>query len=186
MNRRITWRRNVRSGVTACVGVFIVIAVLAFSSFNLGILLALGSFGSSSVLLFAFPENNFSQPRSIIGGHFISSAIGMLALYLLGPTWWALALAVAFSTAAMMVTGTIHPPAGSNPIIVFFAAPHWSFLLFPTLVGAIALVSVGLLYHGACRRRYPAYWWKDGAMANRTDEIDMDGKHDSTRTASTN
>lgn len=147
-----------RNGVIACVGIFSVIGILAFSSFNLGVLLALGSFGSTSVLLFAFPENHFSQPRSIIGGHFICSAVGMLALYLFGQTWWALALAVAVATAIMMLTRTVHPPAGSNPIIVFFAMPQWSFLFFPTLFGAITMVLVGLIYHRSCRRPYPLYW----------------------------
>src|SRR3954469_8471116 len=90
-----------RQGVIACLGIFIVIGVLAFFSFNLEILLALGSFGSTSVLLFAFPENHFSQPRSIVGGHFISSAAGLLALFVFGKVWWALGLAVALSAAVM-------------------------------------------------------------------------------------
>jgi CBS-domain-containing membrane protein len=64
-------RPSLRSGVIACFGIFIAIAALAFLSFNLEVLLTLGSFGSTSVLLFAFPENHFAQPRSIIGGHFI-------------------------------------------------------------------------------------------------------------------
>lgn len=154
-------RHSFRNGAIACVGIFTIISLLAFSSFNLGVLLALGSFGSTSVLLFTFPENHFSQPRSIIGGHFICSAIGMLALHLFGQTWWALGLAVAVATAIMMLTRTVHPPAGSNPIIVFFAMPHWDFLLFPTLFGALAMVLVGLIYHRTCRRQYPLYWLND-------------------------
>lgn len=149
---------GLRAGAVACAGVFAAIAVLAYSSFDLGVLLALGSFGSSTVLLFAFADSHFAQPRSIVGGHVISSAVGLLALTLLGRQWWALALAVALATALMMATRTVHPPAGSNPIIVFLALPHWDFLLFPTLAGALALVAVGVLYHRLCGVAYPQYW----------------------------
>ena len=146
------------TGAIACAGVFTVIGVLAYASFNLGLLLLLGSFGSTAVMVFSFPELHFSQPRSVVGGHFISSAVGRAALALFGPTWWALAGAAAAAAGLMMFTRTLHPPAGSNPIIVFLAAPKWSFLLFPTLFGALAMVGVAVLYHRACRRPYPAYW----------------------------
>ncbi len=148
----------------ACAGVFAAIAVLAYASFDLGVLLALGSFGSSSVLLFAFPDSHFSQPRSLIGGHVISSAVGLAALTLFGHHWWALGLAVALATALMMVTRTVHPPAGSNPIIVFLAMPGWDFLLFPTASGALALVAIGFIYHRASGTMYPHYWRGSGAQ----------------------
>lgn len=159
---------GLREGALACAGVFSAIAALAYSSFNLGLLLALGSFGSSAVLLFAFADSHFSQPRSIIGGHVISTAVGLLALALLGRQWWALALAVAAATALMMAARCLHPPAGSNPIIVFLALPGWDFLLFPTLSGALVLVAVGVLYHRACALAYPLYWLgRPGAAAAR-------------------
>lgn len=151
-------RPSLRHGLMACAGIFFGISVLAFASFDLHVLLALGSFGSTSILLFAFPDNQFSQPRSIVGGHVISTATGLLALALLGKNWWALALAVSVAACLMMLTRTVHPPAGSNPIIVFLSLPGWDFLLFPTLFGAIALVAAGWLYHRSCRRGYPQYW----------------------------
>jgi CBS-domain-containing membrane protein len=139
--------------------VALVIGVLAFSTFKLGVLLALGSFGSSAVLLFTFPEHHFSQPRSLVGGHFLCSAIGLLALALFGPTWWALALAVAVGTAVMMLMRCMHPPAGSNSIIIFIGTiQDWHFLFFPTLCGTLAMVAVAVLYHRACGRTYPLYW----------------------------
>jgi CBS-domain-containing membrane protein len=152
-------RFTLASGAIACVGVFLCIGVLAFSSFNLGVLLALGSFGSSVVIVFTFPEIHFAQPRSVIGGHFICSAVGLAALAWLGPAWWSLALAAGASCALMMLTRCMHPPAGSNPIIVFLAAPKLSFLFFPTLAGAMTMVLVAVAYHRACRRTYPAYWY---------------------------
>lgn len=165
-------RQSLRTGAIACLGIFAGISVLAYGSFDLGVLLALGSFGSTSVLLFLFPENHFSQPRSILGGHFISTAAGLLAMLVFGKTWWALGLAVAGATAVMMVTRTVHPPAGSNPIIVFLALPGWDFLLFPTLFGAIALVASGWAYHRSCQRNYPLYWLGGGAGATANDAVE--------------
>jgi CBS-domain-containing membrane protein len=150
---------TLRGGIVACAGVFCVIAALAISSFNLGLLLLLGSFGSTAVMMFTFPELHFSQPRSVIGGHVICTAVGLAALAWFGPTWWSLASAAGLSAALMMATRTMHPPAGSNPVIVFLAAPGWGFVLFPTLFGAAAMVFVAVLYHRATKRVYPAYWY---------------------------
>ncbi len=158
MQHRGAPRIGLRAGALACGGIFVAISVLAWCSFDLGVLLALGSFGSTSVILFAFPSTHVAQPRSIVGGHVISSALGLLVLALLGRHWWALGLAVALSAAVMMAARAVHPPAGSNPIIVFLALPGWDFLLFPTLFGALALVAVGLGYHRACSVAYPMYW----------------------------
>ena len=97
-------RYGLATGAVACAGVFTIIAVLALASFNVGVLLLLGSFGSTAVMMFTFPELHFSQPRSVIGGHFICTAVGLAALALLGPSWWSLATAAAVSAALMMLT----------------------------------------------------------------------------------
>lgn len=61
--------------------------------------------------------------------------------------------------ALMMMTRTVHPPAGSNPVIIYLLQPGWGFLLMPTLLGAMVLVLVTLLYNNATREtRYPKYW----------------------------
>ena len=63
------------------------------------------------------------------------------------------------SSAVDFATRTVHAPAGSNPVIVFLLQPSWSFLLFPTVVGALLLTAVALLYNNATREsRYPKYW----------------------------
>ena len=38
-------------------------------------------------------------------------------------------------------------------------APGWSFVAFPTLIGALLLLLVALIYNNATREaRYPKYW----------------------------
>jgi CBS-domain-containing membrane protein len=135
------------------------IASLAMLGAGLGVTLLLGSFGASCVLLFGYPEAPFAQPMNVIGGHVICTAIGLSLLYGCGAHSWSLALAVGVSIAAMMATRTVHPPAGSNPVIVFLAQPAWSFIVFPVLSGAILLVLIALMYNNLVRKeRYPTYW----------------------------
>ena len=143
----------------AWLGGVLAIAVVAALSDWLSLVLVLGSFGASCVLIFGYPDVPFSQPRNVILGHFISSLLGLIFLAAFGVHWWSLALAVGTAIAAMMFTRTVHPPAGSNPVIVFLTQPSWSFLWYPTLAGALLLVAVALIYNNAIRdTRYPKYW----------------------------
>lgn len=149
----------------AWLGGFLAISIAALMSAKLEHLLVLGSFGASCVILFAYPDTPFAQPRNVIGGHFLSSLVGLLVVSTLGVSWWALGIAVGTAIALMMLTRTVHPPAGSNPVIVWLmAASHgtlsWDFLLFPTLAGAAVITIVSLLYNNLTREgRYPKYWW---------------------------
>jgi len=148
-----------RNVLLAWLGGFLAIAAVAALTDALSAVLVLGSFGASCVLVFGYPDVPFSQPRNVIAGHLFSSAIGLAFLHVFGPSWWAVALAVGTAIAVMMVTRTVHPPAGSNPVIVFLSQPGWSFLLFPTLIGALVIVGVALAYNNATRTaRYPKYW----------------------------
>lgn len=133
--------------VIACIGIFLGIGAIAYSSFDMNTLLLLGSLGSSSVLLFAFPESEFSRPLCVIGGHVVSSAVGLYFLHCWGHNALSLGLAVATAAAFMALFRVMHPPAGSNPIIVFIGGYHWNFLFFPTLFGTTVLVMTALLYH---------------------------------------
>jgi CBS-domain-containing membrane protein len=143
----------------AWLGGFLAIAAVALLTDALSVALVLGSFGATCVLVFGYPDVPFSQPRNVIGGHVLSSFTGLLFLSVLGAHWWAVALAAGTAIALMMLTRTVHPPAGSNPVIVFLTQPAWSFLLFPTLVGALVVVAVALFYNNATRTaRYPKYW----------------------------
>ena len=141
------------------IGGVIGIGVLSCLGAGLRVNLLLGSFGASCVMLFGLPEAPFSQPRHVLDGHLICTLIGLAALHGLGPTPWSLALAVGGAIAIMMVTRTVHPPAGSNPVIVFLGHAPWSFLLFPVLRGALLLVLIALIYNNLTSKKfYPLYW----------------------------
>ena len=152
-------RSTFKAAAFAWLGGFLAIAAMAGIGDLLSVALVLGSFGASCVLVFAYPDVPFSQPRNIVAGHFLSSAIGLGFLSAFGPQAWAMAAAVGTAIAVMMLTRTVHPPAGSNPVIVFLIQPSWSFLWFPTLAGALLLVAVAIIYNNATRKtNYPKYW----------------------------
>ena len=122
--------------------------------------LILGSFGASIFVLFILPDTPFAQPRNVIGGHFISTLIGLLFFHFVGPEWWSMALALATALTSMQLFKVAHPPAGSNPFIVFLMSANWEFLIMPTLIGSVVLVLVALFYNNLSKDRcYPKYWW---------------------------
>ena len=143
----------------AFLGGFIAIAIVGFLTKEYNNLLVMGSFGASCVLLFGFANSPFSQPRNVIFGHFLSTFIGLFILHFIGVEFWAMALALALAITLMMFFRVVHPPAGSNPLIVFLLDANWDYLIFPTLLGSITLVTVALFYNNLSKKRiYPSYW----------------------------
>ena len=53
-----------------------VLTVLTYKS-PLGFFIA-GSFGSSMVLLFGFPESPFAQPKNVFFGHLVTALVGVV------------------------------------------------------------------------------------------------------------
>lgn len=152
-------RPSTKALAFAWLGGFLIIAILACLTNWLTVAMVLGSFGASCVLVFGYPEAPFSQPRNVVVGHFLSSLVGLVCMQMFGAQWWSVSIAVGTAIALMMVTRTVHPPAGSNPVIAFLGDPGWGFLLFPTLVGAICIVAFALVYNNVTRTdRYPKYW----------------------------
>ncbi len=147
----------------AALGGFFATAVVAGLTEGIDELLVLGSFGATCVLVFGYPDVPFSQPRNIVGGHVLSTLCGLVAVEVFGTSFWVAGVGVAAAIAVMMATRTVHPPAGSNPVIVFLATPGWDFLFLPTLIGALLVVAVAVAYNNLSREaRYPKYWIGSG------------------------
>lgn len=152
-------RFNKSQVLIASAGGALAVAALAYASKRWESLMLLGSFGASALLVFALPDGHLSQPRSVIGGHLSASAIALLCLTCFGPQWWAIGLSTGTAIGFMMLTRTLHPPAGANAIIVFLAKPSALFLMSSTLAGSTTLVLLAVMYHRALgRHKYPLYW----------------------------
>ena len=140
-------------------GAFLAAAVVAYLAYISNQPLVLGSFGASIFILFILPDSPFAQPRNVIGGHFLSTLVGLIFLHFVSPEWWSMALSLATALSLMQLLRVSHPPAGSNPFIVFLVSANWEFLIMPTLLGAILLVIVALFYNNISNdRSYPQYW----------------------------
>src|SRR5215472_6109353 len=62
-------------------------------------------FATSIVLVLGSPKAEPAQPRALVGGHLVSTLVGLLIVQLCGPTPWAAALAVGVAMVAMHLTG---------------------------------------------------------------------------------
>ena len=143
------------NAILSALGAFFFISFLAFleNSFE-GTIWLIPPFGASMVLVMAVHESPLAKPTNILLGHILSALSGVIILYLIGDHFLALGLAVGLAIFVMIITKTIHPPAGANPIIVILTGQGISFVLFPVAVGAFMLVIFAILYNKLLKRNY--------------------------------
>ncbi|MGL4675744.1 MAG: HPP family protein [Wohlfahrtiimonas sp.] len=140
----------------AGLGSAICITLLAYLSAYEQVLLLMAPFGATMVILFALPESPLAQPKNIIAGHILTAGIGILILYSCGNNPVSMGSAVGLAVLIMMLTNTIHPPAGANPLVVIWAGEDWGFMMMPVMAGAVMIVLFGYVYHKyISHRQYP-------------------------------
>jgi len=153
------------------IGAGITIGILAYITFqsvlagtNYGLWLA-ASFGSSVVVVFGYPENEFSQPKNVLLGHLLCALVGIIFVTLFNITqdrsifFITIGLAVGISVMLMMAFKITHPPAGGNTIAVMLAQNSFQFLIFPIMVGAITIIIGGVIYNRfILKKNYPLKW----------------------------
>jgi len=132
-----------------------VLTVLTYKS-TLGYFLA-GSFGSSMVLLFGFPESPFAQPKNVFFGHLLTALVGVIFVnYIPLPIYINIALAVGTGVSLMILLNVVHPPAGGNPIIVIIGSVSYEYLISPIIFGCIIILLLAILINKfILRKNYP-------------------------------
>src|SRR6266480_146351 len=151
--------RSTLAGAVAGVGAALAIGGMEWFSLASHYPLVMVPFATSIVLVIGSPEAKPAQPRALIGGHIVAALVGLIMLQLTGPQAWAAAAAVGLAILAMYVTGTFHPPAGINPLLVVSNSLPWSFLFAPVLAGAVLLTAFAYVWHRWIRRRpWPQRW----------------------------
>ena len=121
---------------------FITICVLTLLTYKteLGIFL-IASFGSTMVLLYGYPESPFAQPKNIFFGHLLTSAVGVICLYLIPlPEYILIPFAVGLGVGLMILCNVTHPPAGGNPVIVIIGGVSLNYLFSPIITGSIIII----------------------------------------------
>ena len=155
------------------VGAGVTIGILAYITFqsilagtNYGLWLA-ASFGSSVVVVFGYPDNEFAQPKNVLLGHLLCALIGVLFVTIFKISqdrtifFLAIGIAVGMSVMFMMAFKITHPPAGGNTIVVMLTQDSFQFLIFPIMVGAVTIIIGGIIYNRfILKKKYPLKWFK--------------------------
>ena len=153
------------------IGAGITIGILAYITFqsilagtNYGLWLT-ASFASSVVVVFGYPENEFSQPKNVLLGHLLCALVGIIFVTLFNITqdrsifFITIGLAIGISVMLMMAFKITHPPAGGNTIVVMLTQDSFQFLVFPIMVGAITIIIGGVIYNRfILKKNYPLKW----------------------------
>ncbi len=140
---------------------FIGIGIVSYLALDSHLFSLFAPLGASAVLLYGAPAAPFSQPRSVIGGHVLSAYVGVIVFKLLGATFIAVALGVSLAIIVMLLTKTVHPPAGATALIgVTASGGSFIWPLTPVAVGALILLVVALLVNNLDKEKsYPVYWF---------------------------
>ena len=164
------WSRTGRmDSVWAWIGSAIGVGLCAYLSSRFfeprDVTLLLCSFGASAVLVYGAIKSPLAQPRNLVGGHLISSLIGVACYQIVDVVWVAAALAVSLAIVAMVLTDTVHAPGGATALIAVIGGEQvhnlgFLYTLMPTGVGVIILLIVALIVNNLSRnRRFPDYWF---------------------------
>ena len=158
-----TIKDNFKRALYALIFSIITIGTLSFLEFETpyGLFLA-GSFGSSMVLLFGYPESPFAQPKNVFFGHLVTSIVGVLILkFLPVDQFLQIAIAVGLGIFVMIILGVTHPPAGGNPIVIIVGAYSYDFLLNPIIFGSIIIIVYAIILNRfILKKNYPSSWKK--------------------------
>lgn len=151
------------------VGAFLGIAAVAVINYEVlsesDIVMIIGSFGASAVLIYGAVKSPLAQPRNLLGGHIFSALIGVACYQLLTDhLWLASSVAVATAIAFMHATKTLHPPGGATALIAVIGSEKihdlgYLYALIPAGSGAVIMLIVALLVNNIPKtRRYPEFW----------------------------
>ena len=139
-----------------------------FSAFTIGVLTVLtykstlcffiaGSFGSSMVLLFGFPESPFAQPKNVFFGHLVTALVGVVFVHFVPlPIYINIAAAVGLGIFFMILLNIVHPPAGGNPIMVIIGSASYDYLINPIIFGCIIILLLAIIINKyLLKKNYP-------------------------------
>ena len=122
----------------------------------------LASLGGSTVFLFGLTRAPAAQPRALFGGHLGGALIGIACYQCFGEALWVYALAQVLTLGFMLLTNTVHPPAGANPLIMVAAHAGFAALWHTVFLGVLALAVVAFVWSRVLPglARYPLAWFQ--------------------------
>ena len=149
--------KNLNNSLIAAIGGFICITILSFlSELNNIYIWLIPPFGATMVLVMSVHDSPLAQPKNIFFGHVLSGLSGIIIITLIGSNLYSLGLGVGLAIFIMMLTKTVHPPAGGNPLIVILGDQTLSFIFMPLAAGSIVIILFAVIYNKIVGRSYPA------------------------------
>ena len=146
---------NYKNILISCFGAFLCMFSIAYlNTLDETNVWLIPPFGASIVLVMSVHESPLAHPKNILFGHILSAFAGVFVFSILGSSFFSLGLAVGLAIFLMMVTKTVHPPAGANPIIAILGAKGISFILMPVAIGASFIVLFAIIYNKVLKRQY--------------------------------
>ncbi len=151
------------------IGAFIGIIAVAYINYGIledtDLVMVIGSFGASAVLIYGAIKSPLAQPRNLLGGHIFSAVIGVASYNIFSDhIWLAAGVAVATAIAFMHATKTLHPPGGATALIAVIGSQKihalgYLYAIIPAGLGALIMLIVALLVNNIPKnRRYPEFW----------------------------
>ena len=119
---------GIGSGVTITILVYITYESFLTST-NYGLWL-IASFGSTVVVVFGYPSNEFAQPKNIFFGHLLTTFVGIIFVTFFEVSFISIGFAVGIAIMLMIALKVTHPPAGGNPIAVMIGGVSFPCLLY--------------------------------------------------------
>ncbi len=119
----------------------------------------IGSFGASSVLIYGAIQSPLAQPRNLVGGHLISTLVGVTVYKFIPDIIWLSApLAVSFSIILMQITKTLHPLGGATALLAVIGSEKikmlgYLYVLSPVLSGVLILFFAALIFNNVTENR---------------------------------
>ena len=106
------------------------------------------SMGASSILLFLFSNSPAAQPRSLLGGHLVSAAVGVTCAAHIPDPSLASAVAIASAILAMGFFSCVHPPGGATALSAVVGGEQvlalgYQYVLVPVTLNALIVLIVG-------------------------------------------
>ena len=145
--------KNYQNILISSLGAFLCMFLIAyFNSVDETNIWLIPPFGASLVLVMSVHDSPLAQPRNVFFGHILSASSGVFLFYLLGNSPISISLALSLAIILMMITKTIHPPAGANPIIAILGAKSFEFVIMPVATGALFIVIFAFIYNKIWKR----------------------------------
>ena len=86
--------------------------------------------------------------------------IGILCYQIFGDALWVSVTALVFTMILMVMTRTIHPPAGANPLIMVYHHAGFLSVFTPVGAGVLTLFFVAMAWSRLRPgKKYPIRWW---------------------------